>query len=108
MITRFRVPPFVATLAMLTIARGVTKLYTGGEAITGLGDGFVRIGSGRVLGIPNQVWIAAGIVLGATVLLDDKRLHGHLPAIVMSVILRRSGQAQPATDAQLGDIKHRL
>ncbi len=62
MITRFRVPPFVATLAMLTIARGVTKLYTGGEAITGLGDSFVKIGSGTLLGIPNQAWIAAVIV----------------------------------------------
>jgi ribose transport system permease protein len=29
-ITRFKVPPFVATLAMLTIARGLTMLLTGG------------------------------------------------------------------------------
>jgi len=81
MITRFRVPPFVATLAMLTIARGVTKLYTGGEAITGLGDGFVSIGSGRVLGIPNQVWIAAGIVIAATVLLKKTRFGRYVYAV---------------------------
>ena len=80
-ITWFKVPPFVATLAMLTIARGLTKLYTGGEAITGLGPAFVRIGSGRLLGMPNQVWIAAGIVIGATVLLKKTRLGRYIYAV---------------------------
>lgn len=80
-ITRFRVPPFVATLAMLTIARGLTKLYTGGGAITGLGDAFVTIGSGRLLGIPNQVWIAVGIVMAATVLLKRTRFGRYVYAV---------------------------
>jgi ribose transport system permease protein len=80
-ITRFKVPPFVATLAMLTIARGLTKLYTGGEAITGLGDAFVAIGSGRLLGIPNQVWIALGMVIAATVLLKKTRLGRYIYAV---------------------------
>jgi len=81
MITRFKVPPFVATLAMLTIARGLTKLYTGGEAITGLGDAFVAVGSERLLGIPNQVWIAAGIVLAASILLKKTRFGRHIYAV---------------------------
>ena len=81
MITRFKVPPFVATLAMLTIARGLTKLYTGGEAITGLGDAFVAVGSERLLGIPNQVWIAAGIVLAASILLRKTRFGRHIYAV---------------------------
>jgi ribose transport system permease protein len=81
MITRFRVPPFVATLAMLTMARGLTKLYTGGEAITGLGDAFVAIGSERLLGVPNQVWIAAGIVIAATVLLKKTRFGRYVYAV---------------------------
>jgi ribose transport system permease protein len=80
-ITRFKVPPFVATLAMLTIARGLTKLYTGGEAITGLGDAFVGIGSGRLLGVPNQVWIAAGIVIAATVMLRKTRFGRYVYAV---------------------------
>jgi len=80
-ITRFKVPPFVATLAMLTIARGLTKLYTGGEAITGLGDAFVSIGSGRWLGIPNQAWIAAGIVIVTTLLLRKTRFGRYVYAV---------------------------
>ena len=81
MITRFRVPPFVATLAMLTIARGLTKLYTGGEAITGLGDAFAQIGSGTILGIPNQVWLAMITVTVAIVLLKKTRFGRHVYAV---------------------------
>lgn len=81
MVTRFRVPPFIATLAMLTIARGLTKLYTGGEAITGLGEVFVSIGSGRLLGIPNQFWIAGGIVLVAVVVLRKTRFGRYVYAV---------------------------
>ena len=43
-VTRFNVPPFVATLAMLTIARGLTELWTGGAGRAGRGG--LR-GSGR-------------------------------------------------------------
>jgi len=81
MVTRFRVPPFIATLAMLTIARGLTKLYTGGEAITGLGETFVSIGSGRLLGIPSQVWIAAGIIVAAMILLRKTRFGRYVYAV---------------------------
>jgi len=81
MVTCFRVPPFIATLAMLTIARGLTKLYTGGEAITGLGPAFVNIGSGRLLGIPNQFWIAAVIVLVFAVLLRKTRFGRYVYAV---------------------------
>ena len=81
MITRFKVPPFVATLAMLTMARGATKLYTGGEAVTGLGDTFVRIGSDTFLGIPNQAWIAAVIVGVALVLLKKTRFGRYIYAV---------------------------
>src|SRR5580765_1897698 len=36
-ITRFKLPPFVATLGMLSIGRGLTMLWTGGFPITDLG-----------------------------------------------------------------------
>ncbi len=62
-ITKFTVPPFVATLAMLTIARGMSYLYTQGKPISNLGEGFEFIGSGWWLGIPVPVWISIGVVL---------------------------------------------
>jgi len=61
-ITRFKVPPFVATLAMLTMARGLTYLWTGGFPITGLGRTFAFFGTGWFAGIPMAVWISAVLV----------------------------------------------
>jgi len=57
-ITKFKVPPFVATLAMLTIARGFTLLYTQGFPISSLGENFSYLGTGWLLGIPVPVWIS--------------------------------------------------
>jgi ribose transport system permease protein len=62
-ITRLRVPPFIATLGMLGIARGLTMLWTGGHPITDLGTQFGFIGVGIWLGIPMPVWISAGLVV---------------------------------------------
>ena len=63
MVTRFKVPPFVATLGMMTIARGLTMLYTGGFPITGLSNAFRFLGTGWFLGVPMPVWVAAVIIL---------------------------------------------
>jgi ribose transport system permease protein len=62
-ITRFKLPPFVATLGMLSIARGLTMLWTGGFPVTGLGDTFGYIGTGHFLGVPVPVWISALLTL---------------------------------------------
>jgi len=62
-ITRFKLPPFVATLGMLSIARGLTMLWTGGFPITDLGPQFGFIGAGFFLGVPMAVWISAALVV---------------------------------------------
>jgi ribose transport system permease protein len=80
-ITKFKVPPFVATLAMLTIARGLTMLLTGGFPITNLGENMAFIGTGWFLGIPMPVWISAFIVLAAVVLTNKTTLGRHIYAI---------------------------
>jgi ribose transport system permease protein len=56
-ITAFRIPPFIATLAMLSIARGLTQLYTGGRPFTGLDPTFNQLGQGSVGPIPVPVLI---------------------------------------------------
>lgn len=80
-ITKFKVPPFVATLAMLTMARGLTMLWTGGYPISSLGSGFDYIGTGWLLGIPVPVWISAIIVIGAVILTKTTRLGRYIYAI---------------------------
>lgn len=80
-ITRFRVPPFVATLAMLTIARGLTMLWTGGFPITGFESNMAYIGTGWFLGIPMPVWISAVVVLTAVIVTKKTRLGRHIYAV---------------------------
>ncbi|TWI85122.1 ribose transport system permease protein [Lacibacter cauensis] len=80
-ITKFNVPPFVATLAMLTIARGFTMLYTKGHPISNLGKEFAFIGSGSFLGIPVPVWIAAIVVLLAVFITQKTKMGRYIYAI---------------------------
>ncbi|WP_138420502.1 ABC transporter permease [Aquibacillus sediminis] len=68
-IARFNVAAFVATLAMMSIARGLTMVYSNGNPISGLSDGFKFIGGGELIGIPIPVIILFIVfVLGAFIL----------------------------------------
>jgi ribose transport system permease protein len=57
MIIKGGIPPFVATLSMLAIARGLTLVYTEGRPIAGLDERFIYWGTGQVFGIPLPVII---------------------------------------------------
>ena len=80
-ITKFKVPPFVATLAMLTIARGLTMLWTKGFPISNLGETFAWPGTGWFLGIPLPVWISGIIVFIATIITNKTKLGRYIYAI---------------------------
>lgn len=80
-VTKFNVPPFVATLAMLTIARGFTMLYTKGHPISNLGKDFAFIGAGSFIGIPIPVWIAVVVVLIAVFITQKTKLGRYIYAI---------------------------
>ena len=80
-VTHFKVPPFVATLGMMTIARGLTMLYTGGFPITGLGKSFEYLGTGWLLGIPMPVWLALAIILFFAFLMRHTRTGRYIYAI---------------------------
>ena len=80
-ITRFSLPPFVATLGMLSIARGLTMLWTGGFPITGLGDSFGHLGTGALLGMPLPVWIMLALTGVFIVVTQRTRFGRHLYAV---------------------------
>ncbi|MFN8349163.1 MAG: ribose ABC transporter permease [Spirosomataceae bacterium] len=80
-ITRFKVPPFVATLAMLTVARGLTMLWTKGFPISGLGEQFAYLGTGWFIGVPVPVWISAVVVAVAILISDKTKLGRYIYAI---------------------------
>jgi ribose transport system permease protein len=80
-ITRLKVPPFVATLGMLSIARGLTNLWTGGFPITGLGKTFGFFGTGRWCGVPMPVWISGALVAVFAVFLRHTRWGRYIYAV---------------------------
>ena len=80
-ITKFNLPPFVVTLAMLTIARGLTMLWTEGFPISELGESFAYLGTGWFLGIPVPVWISGIIVLIAVIATKKTRFGRYIYAI---------------------------
>jgi ribose transport system permease protein len=80
-ITRFKLPPFVATLGMLSIARGLTMLWTGGFPITSLGETFGFIGTGAILGMPMPVWIMLALVAVFVVVTRRTRFGRHIYAV---------------------------
>jgi len=80
-VTRFNIPPFVATLGMFSIARGMTMLWTGGFPITGLGEEFGSLGTGIFLGVPMPVWISAGLVAAFVVVTRKTRFGRYLYAV---------------------------
>ena len=59
-----KVPSFVTTLGMLSVARGLTYAYTDGMPVPNLSDSFLNIGEGKVLGIPLPIVILA-LLFGA-------------------------------------------
>jgi galactofuranose transport system permease protein len=57
-ITRLRIPPFIATLAMLIGARGLALLVSGGSTISAdANNDFPSIYAGSLLGIPVPIYI---------------------------------------------------
>ena len=71
-ITRFKVPPLIATLATLALYRGLAEGIAQARSVRGYPDWFFVLGQGDVLGVPTQLWIlvalfiAAAFVLGFT------------------------------------------
>jgi ribose transport system permease protein len=58
-----KLPPFIVTLGMLGIARGVVLVLTDASTIQPLPDAFGDIANGDLLGIPNLLWMFLAVVV---------------------------------------------
>jgi len=73
MITRGPLPPFIATLGMMSVARGAALLLSDGRPISGFPDGLRALATGEVFGVPAPVvmmltlYLLAYLVLTRTV-----------------------------------------
>lgn len=66
-IVKGRLQPFIMTLGMLVVVRGVTMTWSEGRPIPfrDVADGVAWIGTGSLFGIPTPVWIFAVLALAA-------------------------------------------
>ncbi|MTJ81099.1 MAG: ABC transporter permease [Telmatospirillum sp.] len=96
-ITRMKLPPFIATLGMMMVARGVTLQITGARPVSGLGDAFGVLGNGSLMrmveegangfpkvvfpGIPYPVIVMILLAVAIAVVLMKTTFGRHLYAI---------------------------
>ena len=95
-ITRLKLPPFIATLGMMMVARGVALQLTGARAVSGLGEAFGELGNGALFknvqqgadgfpevifpGIPYPVVIMVIVAVIVAILLKRTSLGRHIYA----------------------------
>ncbi len=77
----FKIPPFVATLGMMTAARGIANIYTNGRPVTGLAKGYNVIGQESILGIPIPILILVACTVVMWLIYNRTRFGRHIYAI---------------------------
>lgn len=83
LVTHGKIAPFIATLATMTIYRGMTMVYTDGNPITGLSDSFwfQVFGRGYLLGLPIPAITVIITFIIAWIILNKTSFGRHVYAI---------------------------
>jgi inositol transport system permease protein len=81
LIARFKIPPFIATLGMMTVARGLALLYSDGRPISGTTNAYNFIGQGEIFGLPFPIILLAVVGIGTHVMLNNTRFGRYIYAI---------------------------
>ena len=81
MVARAGLPPFIATLAMFSAARGLALILSGGLPITDLPADYRWLGAGHVLTLPLPAVIAAVVFVGCHLLMKKTRFGRYVYAI---------------------------
>lgn len=80
-ITRGKVAPFIVTLGMMTAARGLALVISGGKPVSNLSREFTRAGSGDLFGIPYPALIFFAVAAAAAVFLARTRWGRYIYAV---------------------------
>lgn len=80
-VVHLRVPAFVATLGMQSVATGITYIISDAKPISKLTMGFKKLGTGAVLGIPVPLWIMLFIAVVSFLALYRYPLGRHIFAL---------------------------
>lgn len=80
-ITWGRLPPFIATLGMMSIARGCALLFTEGRPVSGFEPEFRAIATARIVGIPAPVFVTAAVYVAGHMVLSETRFGRYVYAL---------------------------
>ncbi len=80
-VAKAKLPAFIVTLAMMTIARGFTLIYTNGRPISGFDETFRFFGAGYLAKIPVPVIIMFSLLIIIYILLKKTPLGRYIYAI---------------------------
>ncbi|THV36429.1 ABC transporter permease [Glycomyces buryatensis] len=87
-------PPFIATLGMMSAGRGLVFIITGAVGVYSLPKSFQLLGNGEIAGIPFAIVITAVVALGVAFLLSQSRFGQYVYAMGSNMeAARRSGIA---------------
>ena len=81
LISKLKVPPFIGTLGMYGVARGVAFLLANGTTVPVSNPWMAALGNGRVAGVPVVVIVTALFVLVMHYLLGQTRFGQHTYAV---------------------------
>jgi inositol transport system permease protein len=81
LVTKGRVAPFIVTLGMMTAARGLALVLSGGRPVSNLSTGFTGIGSTSFLGIPIPVLVFALVAVLSGLFLKHLRPGRYIYAV---------------------------
>jgi len=81
MVTSFRIPPFIVTLAMMLVASGLALRMAEGKSIDAMPDAMKWLGGRSTLGLPNSVWLMAALYGIAHVVMSRTVFGRHIYAI---------------------------
>lgn len=77
-VTILRIPALIATLAMMSIMRGIAFIISGGRNIAPVPDLFVEIQAARILGVPLVILFTALVAVAAHLVLTRSRFGREL------------------------------
>jgi inositol transport system permease protein len=80
LVTRGGVAPFIVTLGMMTIARGLALIFSGGRPVADMSNEMTAL-AGDIWGIPIPVLCFAGVAIAAWLFLQNFRLGRHIYAV---------------------------
>jgi inositol transport system permease protein len=80
-ITKSKVPPFIVTLGMMTIGRGLALILSKGRPVSNLSDAFNFIGGGHVVGVPFPIIILIITFFVCSLLLKKTILGRYIYAV---------------------------